>query len=211
MLGTHDLWVFVLASFLLWITAGPDTMYILARSIAQGRAAGVLSVFGISSGILVHTLFAAFGLSIILTTSAWAFTIVKISGAAYLIYLGVQVFRQRIEGHAASDVTAMDAWQVYRQALLCNVLNPKVAIFFLAFLPQFVDPEARLGPLPFLFLGTVFVVGGTLWCLVVSVCAASAATTIRRNSRLMTWLERGSGCVYIGLGLNLLRSKPQAA
>jgi len=211
MLGTHDLWVFLLASFLLWITPGPDTMYILARSIAQGRAAGVVSVFGISSGILVHTFFAAFGLSIILTSSAWAFTVVKVIGASYLIYLGVQVLRQKIEPRAAYEVTAMDAWQVYRQGLLCNILNPKVAIFFLAFLPQFVDPAARLGPLPFLFLGAVFVVGGTLWCLVVSVCAARATATICRNSRLMTWLERGSGCVYIGLGLNLLRSNPQAA
>jgi len=210
MLGTHDLWVFLLASFLLWITPGPDTMYIIARSIAQGRAAGVVSVFGISSGILVHTSFAAFGLSIILTTSAWAFTIVKVVGAAYLIYLGIHVLWQKIEPRATSGVIAMDTWQVYRQGVLCNILNPKVAIFFLAFLPQFVDPAAGLGPLPFLFLGAVFVVGGTLWCLGVSVCAATATETIRRNSRLMVWLERTSGCVYIGLGLNLLRSKPQA-
>ena len=105
----------------------------------------------------------------------------------------------------------MNRWQVYRQGVLCNALNPKVAVFFLAFLPQFVDPVATLGPIPFLLLGAVFVVGGTMWCFGVAVCAASATRTIRRNPALMTWLERASGCVYIGLGLNLLRSKPQTA
>jgi threonine/homoserine/homoserine lactone efflux protein len=100
---------------------------------------------------------------------------------------------------------------VYREGVLCNALNPKVAVFFLALLPQFVDPAAGRGPIPFLFLGAMFVVGGTLWCLGQAMCAASATRTIRRNPALLRWLERLSGCVYIALGLNLLRSKPQLA
>ena len=211
MLGTHDLGIFLLASVLLWITPGPDMMYIVARSVAQGRAAGILSVLGIGSGILVHTVFAAVGLSIVLTTSAWAFAVVKVAGAAYLIVLGIRVLRQKVGPRPPDAVPAVAAWTVYRQGVLCNLLNPKVAVFFLAFLPQFVDPGAGRSPLPFLFLGGLFVIGGTLWCLLVALAAAGAGATIRRHATAMAWVERGSGFVYIGLGLNLLRARPHAA
>src|SRR4051794_21911867 len=206
MLGTHDLLAFLLASFLLWITPGPDTMYILARSIAQGVRAGVMSALGIGGGILIHTALAAFGLSALLTASAAAFQVVKLAGAAYLVYLGVQALRAS-GGLATPEVAAASPWRVFRQGVLTNALNPKVAIFFLAFLPQFVDPAAGLGPIPFLLLGGLFVSGGTLWCLGLAAGAARATRTIRQNPGLMAWLERLSGCIYIGLGLNLLRSK----
>jgi threonine/homoserine/homoserine lactone efflux protein len=205
--GTHDLWAFLAASFLLWLTPGPDTMYILARSIAQGRRAGVMSALGIGSGLLVHTLLAAFGLSAILAASAFA--VVKTAGAVYLVYLGIQALRKRVASLAVPDLRLTDSWLVYRQGVVCNTLNPKVAIFFLAFLPQFVDPAGGRGPMPFLFLGAIFVVGGTLWCLGQAVCAASATLTIRRNPAFLRWLERLTGCVYIALGLNLLRSRQQ--
>jgi threonine/homoserine/homoserine lactone efflux protein len=208
MLGTHDLPAFLLASFLLWITPGPDTMYILARSIAQGMRGGVLSALGIGCGILIHTALAAFGLSALLATSAAAFQVVKVVGAGYLIYLGIQALR-RPGKLATPEVVAADPGRIFRQGVLTNALNPKVAIFFLAFLPQFVDPSAGLGPLPFLLLGGLFVSGGTLWCLLVATGAARVTRTIRRNVGAMSWLERLSGCVYIGLGLNLLRTRPQ--
>ncbi len=208
MFGAHDLWAFVAASFLLWLTPGPDTMYILARSIAQGRRAGVMSALGIGSGLLVHTLLAAFGLSAILAASAWAFAAVKTAGAVYLIYLGLQALRKKIGRLDAPSLIPIGSWRVYRQGVVSNTLNP---IFFLAFLPQFVDAAAGDGPIPFLFLGAIFVVGGTLWSIGQAVCAASATRTIRRNPALLGWLERLSGCVYIALGLNLLRSKPQPA
>jgi threonine/homoserine/homoserine lactone efflux protein len=211
MAGIHDLWAFLAASFLLWLTPGPDTMYILARSIAHGRRAGVMSALGIGSGLLIHTLLAAFGLSAILAASAWAFAAVKTAGALYLIYLGLQALRKKAGTLAAPNLSSMGSWRVYRQGVVSNTLNPKVAIFFLAFLPQFVDAGAGLGPMPFLFLGAIFVVGGTLWSLGQAVCAASATRTIRRNPALLGWLERLSGCVYIALGLSLLRSKPQPA
>ncbi len=209
-LGTHDLPAFMLASFLLWITPGPDTMYILARSIAQGMRAGVLSALGIGCGVLIHTALAAFGLSALLATSASAFQVVKVAGAGYLIYLGVRALRKTGKP-ATPEVDAAHPGRIFRQGVLTNALNPKVAIFFLAFLPQFVDPAAGLGPLPFLLLGGLFVSGGTLWCLLVAAGAARATRAIRRHAGLMTWLERLSGVVYIGLGLNLLRSRPQPA
>ena len=211
MFGTHDFSAFMLASFLLWITPGPDTMYILARGISQGRRAGVISVLGISSGLLVHSVFAALGLSAILATSAWAFVVVKFAGAGYLIYLGVQALRKKATPLSVAEIGPMRGWRIYRQGVVTNILNPKVAVFFLAFLPQFTEPGAGLGPIPFLFLGAAFVTGGALWCLGVALCAASATQAVRRNGRLIGWLERLSGCVYIGLGLNLLRSKPHPA
>jgi threonine/homoserine/homoserine lactone efflux protein len=211
MLGTHDLWAFLAASFLLWLTPGPDTMYILARSIGQGRRAGMMSALGIGSGLLIHTLLAAFGLSAILAASAWAFVVVKTAGAVYLIVLGIQTLRKKVGSLDAPDLRPMGSWRVYRQGVVSNTLNPKVAIFFLAFLPQFVDSAGGRGPMPFLFLGAIFVVGGTLWSLGQAVCAASATRSIRRNPVLLGWLERLTGCVYIALGLNLLRSKPQPA
>lgn len=216
MLGTHNLSAFLLSSFLLWITPGSDTLYILTQSIARGRQAGWISVLGISTGILVHTLFAAFGLSAILATSAWAFLTVKFVGAAYLIYLGVQTLLKKsrpsatLEFHTVSELHSVSRWKIYRQGVLTNVLNPKVAIFFLAFLPQFVMPTAHLGALPFLFLGTVFVVGGTLWCLLIALFAATASRRLRRETRVMKELERIAGCVYIALGFNLLRSQSQS-
>lgn len=211
MLGTHDLWAFLTASFLLWLTPGPDTMYILARSIAQGRRAGVMSALGIGSGLLIHTLLAGFGLAAILATSALAFVAVKTAGAAYLVYLGVKTLRKGIAPPAAQGFVPVSSWRVYREGVVCNALNPKVAVFFLALLPQFVDPGARLGPMPFLFLGAIFVTGGTLWCFGQALCAARATRTFRRNPALLRWLERLSGCVYIALGLNLLRSRAQPA
>ena len=210
MLGTHDLWAFLLASGLLWITPGPDNMYILARSIAQGRRAGVVSALGIGSGVLVHTLAAALGLSAILATSAWAFFAVKVAGAAYLIYLGIAALRRPVEPLAAPTLDPASPWRVYRQGVLSNILNPKVAVFFLAFLPQFVDPGTGWGPLSFLLLGGLFVTGGTLWCVLFALGAATASSALRRSQRLLVGLERLSGCVYIALGLNLLRSRPQS-
>jgi threonine/homoserine/homoserine lactone efflux protein len=208
MLGTHDLPAFLLASFLLWITPGPDTMYILARSIAQGVRAGVMSALGIGGGILIHTALAAFGLSALLAASAVAFQVVKLAGAAYLIYLGIQALRSQAR-LSAPETAAATPWRIFRQGVMTNALNPKVAIFFLAFLPQFVDPAAGLGPIPFLLLGGLFVAGGTLWCLGLAAGAARATRAIRRHGGFMVWLERLSGCVYIALGLNLLRSRPQ--
>ena len=211
MLGTHDLWAFLLASFVLWITPGPDNMYILARSVAQGRRAGLLSALGIGSGVLVHTLAAALGLSAILAASSWAFAAVKVAGAAYLIDLGVAALRRPHAPLVAPTLDSAAPWRVYRQGMISNLLNPKGAVFFLAFLPQFVDPGRGWGPLPFLLLGGLFVTGGTLWCALFALGAATASKALRRSPRLLVWLERLSGCVYIALGLNLLRSRPQPA
>ncbi len=212
MLGTHDLVAFVVAGFMLNLTPGPDTMYIIARTISQGRKAGILSVLGISSGCAMHTLFAAFGLSAILATSATAFLVVQYVGAGYLIFLGIQTLRKKSKPITeATPATKLTSLAVYRQGFVTNLLNPKVALFFLAFLPQFVMPDADLGPVPFLFLGSLFISTGTLWCFVLVLGASYATQAIRSNQRIVAVLDKLTGVVFIALGLNLLRAKPQAA
>ena len=209
MLGTRHLWLFVVSGLLLNITPGQDTLYIVGRTLAQGRRAGLLSVFGISSGSVIHTLAAAFGLSAILATSATAFTVVKLAGAGYLVYLGMKLLLERPAPAVGPDLAAVAAsdWSVYRAGLLTNVLNPKVALFFMAFLPQFVAPDAGARLLPFLFLGAVFVFNGTLWCLVLVWTAAAMSRRLQRSTSWGLALKRASGALFVGLGARLALSK----
>ncbi|MEY2529861.1 MAG: hypothetical protein QOJ05_1951, partial [Verrucomicrobiota bacterium] len=143
MFGIHDFALFLTTGILLNLTPGPDTVYILGRSIAQGRRAGVASALGISVGSIFHTGAAALGLSAFLATSAWAFTAVKLAGAAYLIFLGVRALLERNQDLSIpAHFKQKDPAAAFRQGILTNVLNPKVALFFLAFLPQFIDANA---------------------------------------------------------------------
>jgi threonine/homoserine/homoserine lactone efflux protein len=207
MLGIHDLPTFMLASLVLNAIPGPDTLYIVSRSVSQGRRAGLVSALGISTGCLVHTGLAAFGLSTILAASATAFESVKIAGAFYLIYLGLRALRKRPGATGNTPPPPRPAVALYRQGVMTNVLNPKVALFFLAFLPQFIVPDAGLGPVPFLALGSLFVAQGTLWCVLVVLFASRATEAIRTNGRAAGMLERLTGVVFIALGLNLLRAR----
>ncbi|TGN38071.1 LysE family translocator [Marinobacter confluentis] len=192
-------------AFLLWITPGPDTLYILARTISQGRLAGLLSVFGVSAGVLAHTIFAAIGLSAILASSALAFTVVKFIGAAYLVYLGIQALRSNRKLSTSFGAAAQNRSQIFVQGFITNLLNPKIAIFFLAFLPQFLAPGSNSSI--FFLLGGVFVLGGTIWCLLLVAFAASVTGAIRTHTRISEIVGKITGLVYIGLGLNLLRAK----
>ena len=142
MFGITNFTAFLLAGILLNLTPGTDTIYILSRSISQGKKAGLLSALGISAGCLVHTLFAAFGLSIVLSQSAAAFDTVKYMGALYLIYLGLKtIFTRRPHGFDLDAIQTRDSdSRIFLSGMLTNVLNPKVALFFLAFVPQFIDP-----------------------------------------------------------------------
>lgn len=203
--GVQDFTLFLVAGITLNLMPGPDTLYIIGRSLAQGRRAGLVSVLGISSGCLIHTTAAAFGLSAILVSSATAFSLVKWAGAAYLIFLGMQMFRPaqpalQDDLHPAASV---DLRTVYRQGLTTNVLNPKVALFFMAFLPQFVAPDRATSPLPFLFLGGVFIGTGTLWCLVLATTASTLSRSLRAQSGSLLLLRRITGTVFVALGLRL--------
>jgi threonine/homoserine/homoserine lactone efflux protein len=208
MLGTQHLTLFVVSGILLNLTPGQDTFYIVGRSAAQGRRAGMLSVLGIVSGSITHTLAAAFGLSAILATSARAFLVVKFAGACYLAYLGVTLLLDRRTGVAPSAEWSQDGgWVIYRAGFLTNLLNPKVALFFMAFLPQFVAPDAESRILTFLFLGGLFICTGTIWCLVLAWGASTMSRGLRENPSASALLKRVTGAVFVGLGVRLAASQ----
>ena len=190
--------VFALASLALAVVPGPAVLYIVAQSVHGGRRAGVVSAFGVASGGLVHVLAAVIGLSALLAASAEAFTAVTLIGAAYLIWLGIRTLLSaddRIGGRAAERTLA----RTFRQGAVVNVLNPKTALFFLAFLPQFVDPhESTRGQLA--LLGAIFVVialsSDLLWALV----AGTAGAVLRRSRTFLRVQRYVSGTIFVGLG-----------
>ncbi len=205
MLGTHDLLLFIASGLLLNATPGPDTLYIVGRSSTQGWRAGATAALGIGTGTLVHIFAAALGLSAILAASATAFTVVKIAGAVYLVYVGISLLRSpafRQEATAAAAPAAL-LRTVFLQGFLTNVLNPKVALFFLAFLPQFVSPDAASKPLAFLFLGAIFDLNGTLWNLLVAWSSARVAGGLRRSAAAVKWFNRCVGSLFVYLGIRL--------
>jgi threonine/homoserine/homoserine lactone efflux protein len=203
-LGVHDLWLFVLSAFLLNVTPGPDTLYIVGRSSAQGLRGGVLAALGIGAGTLVHVGAAALGLSALLAASATAFTAVKLIGAAYLLYVGVGLIRSASEPArpVESAGRALSMRGVFFQGFLTNVLNPKVALFFLAFLPQFVAVDAPSKPLAFLLLGAIFDFNGTLWNLLVA-WSGARLSKLAPSAAFKTWFNRCVGALFIGVGLRL--------
>jgi threonine/homoserine/homoserine lactone efflux protein len=208
MLGTQNLLLFIASGILLNLTPGQDTFYILGRSIAQGRRAGVISVLGINSGCVVHTCAAAFGLSAILGASANAFLIVKMAGAAYLTYLGLNMVLHRASSTGLPVQFGHETdWAIYRAGFLTNLLNPKVALFFLAFLPQFVAPSADFKILAFLFLGALFMTTGTMWSLVLAWFGSAMSRRLRDNPSAGSRLRRASGAMFVGLGVKLAISK----
>ncbi len=204
-LGIHELWLFILSGLLLNITPGPDTAYIIGRSLQLGWRGGAAAVSGISAGCLVHVFGAAIGLSALLMASSAAFTALKWAGAAYLLLTGVQMLlsRARPPAEAALPGNETSLARVFWQGALTNVLNPKVALFFLAFLPQFVAAESTHKTLAFLTLGLIFIASGTLWCFGVAAFAARAAGRIRRSAGAMAWINRALGGLFVYLGIRV--------
>ena len=208
MLGIHDYWLFVATGVLLNLTPGQDTLYILGRSIAQGRRIGVASALGITAGSVVHTLAAALGLSAVLATSASAFLVVKVLGAVYLVYLGARMLITRTAAFGATDVAgSVDTWTAFRQGMLTNVLNPKVALFFLALMPQFIEPDSPTKVGAFLVLGLTFITTGTAWCLVLALGASRVRNFFAGRPGALRGLSQASGALFIVLGLRLAASK----
>ncbi|TPN86302.1 LysE family translocator [Aquimarina algicola] len=209
MFGITNFEAFILAGIVLNLTPGADTMYILGRSISQGKKAGTLSALGIATGALIHCLFAALGLSIILAKSALAFEIVKYVGAAYLIYLGIKMLTTKPDPNfeLQNNSLQVNYRKIYVSGILTNVLNPKVALFFLAFLPQFINPDYSQSFLPFLILGLTFVTTGTIWCLALAMFSSRLSNTIRKNYKIKKWLDKITGGIFIALGIKLAFTK----
>jgi RhtB (resistance to homoserine/threonine) family protein len=208
MFGIHDFGLFLATGILLNLTPGPDTVYILGRSIAQGREAGVASALGISLGSIFHTCAAALGLSAILATSAIAFGTIKLLGGAYLIFLGIKmILDRRKQLSLPSNFRRRTTMSAFRQGVLTNILNPKVALFFLAFLPQFIDPASNMKIAAFVTLGLTFVTTGTIWCLILAWFASVFSERLRKSETISQWLNRTAGALFVFLGLRLATAK----
>ncbi len=218
-LGVNHLPLFILSGWLLNLTPGPDVFYILANGLRGGWRAGVVAALGITAGCFVHIFAAAVGVSALITASATAFTVLKWLGAAYLVWVGVQMLRASTPKNATNLIAASadeisanglkSLKTVFIQGFWTNALNPKVALFFLAFLPQFITPGAPQPTLAFLLLGLLFNLNAVPINLGYALLAAWAASRMGAVRRGMHWLERCAGALFVGFGIKLaLSAKP---
>jgi threonine/homoserine/homoserine lactone efflux protein len=201
------LWgLFVVASVVLLLTPGPAVLFIVARSVEQGRTAGLVSVLGIHLGTIIHIVAAAVGLSALIVSSALAFSIVKYLGAAYLIWIGIRTLMGRDPDADAPVVPAEPLRRVFRDGFVVNLFNPKTAIFFLAFLPQFASPARGDIVLQMLLLGAIFIVCAFASFVVISLLAGSLSSWLRRSSGGQIVLNRVAGLIFVGLAAKLVAS-----
>jgi len=205
MTGVNNLPLFLASCVALNVMPGPDTIYVVTRSVAQGRRAGFLSSWGLCTGALVHTFAAALGLSALLAASAGAFTTIKYAGALYLMYLGVRTFFER-SGPLALDAKAQapaSGSKIFLQGVVVDLLNPKVALFFLAFLPQFIDQRAPGKFATFVSLGVILILFSLVWEGILAFGSAKLAEYLAGNSALAKRMNRLAGTLFFGLGLRL--------
>jgi threonine/homoserine/homoserine lactone efflux protein len=202
-----NFWMFALAGLLLNLTPGNDMLYIIARSSGQGTKAGVVSALGIGAGCIVHILAAVVGLSALIAQSAVAFNVIKYIGAAYLIYLGVKSLVNKRRSFAINhQLQTLSLRKIFWQGVLTNVLNPKVALFFLAFLPQFISLQKGNTALQILFLGVWFDVVGTIINILVALLFGKISSWLARSPAFGQWQERITGVLLISLGIKVALS-----
>lgn len=203
MFEPSQLALFMLATLALNLTPGPDMLYTATRSLGQGRKAGIASALGIGTGTIVHIVAATFGLSAILSYSAFTFMAIKYLGAAYLIYLGIKTLRSKAQLHLGKDVSKDSTSRIFWQGVITNVLNPKVALFFLSFLPQFVNPERSSVGLQLTTLGVLFDISGTTVLLVIAIAVGHASGWLENRPTFWKLQKWFTGSVFIALGARL--------
>ena len=205
MFGIENFLIFLTTGILLNLYPGPDSMYIIARSISQGRTAGICAVLGISSGALFHALLGSVGLSAIILSSAHAFQFIKYVGAIYLLYQAILMIKDSNNQTQinSKEVPQRSLGKIYRQGLLTNILNPKVALFFMALIPQFISPVSQNKPLTFMVLAFVFITTGTIWCLLLALFSSFFSKRLRSNSNASKWLLRLNGSLFGYLSFKL--------
>lgn len=205
MFGIINYWMFLTSSVLLNITPGTDIIYVISRATVGGRKVGIVSAFGICTGILIHTILASLGLSLILKSSAVAFNIMRGLGTAYLVYMGIKALAKEDSILTANEAKDEKLSAVFRQGVLTNALNPKVALFFLALLPQFVATNNPYGPVPFLLLGLTFFTTSIIWCIFLAYVASFASRLLNKSEKVSKIANKVTGIIYIILGFNILR------
>lgn len=199
--------LFLITVLIICITPGIDMMFILNRSISQGRDAGIYSALGVSVGAVVHTILSGLGLSVILQTSVVLFTIIKVVGAVYLIYLGIQMFISKQSSISIKKTVYQSRRKLFAQGVITNVTNPKVALFFISFIPQFISVDNQYGPIPFLILGSIFAVMGAITSFIIAIFSSSLTTKLRDNIVAEKIINKISGAVFVILGISLFGTK----
>jgi threonine/homoserine/homoserine lactone efflux protein len=200
---------YVVAATALALSPGPDTMFVLASSASGGARSGVAATLGIASGALVHATLAALGVSALIAASPVAFDVLRICGAVYLLWIGGKALVSFVQGLRAGDASSAsgsgerDFWSAYRRGLTTNILNPKVGIFYVAFLPQFANPELGHVPLQIFLLGLIHNLIGVIWLVGLAALSGRAAEAFARNRRVRAWLDGVAGVVYVGLALRI--------
>jgi threonine/homoserine/homoserine lactone efflux protein len=201
--------LFLIASIALIITPGPDIIYVLTRGISDGKRAGLLSAIGVTLGILFHTITSSLGLALLLKTSVYAFWALKIIGGSYLVYLGFQVLKNKNAFVLNVCQKNFDNKKCLMQGLLTNVLNPKVALFFVAFLPQFVNMENQNHNIYMIFLGLIYALMTIVCLAILGFFAGSIGTWLQKRKRIAGKIRLGSGTILILLGVRLLVPQKQ--
>ncbi|WP_336516020.1 LysE family translocator [Pollutibacter soli] len=196
---------FLIAGILLNLTPGNDTIFILSKSIGQGRKAGIVSALGIAAGTVVHTLMAALGLSIIIAKSLLLFNIIKYAGAAYLLYIGYKMITDRggLQFRDIEKKSEVNYRVIFRDAVITNVLNPKVGLFFISFLPQFINPASASPVTGFLLLGLTFICTGLTWCAILALFSSAIFNGLKQHSKFSSWVNRMCGATIISLGIKV--------
>lgn len=200
--GIVNYWGFLTACILLNLTPGSDTIYILTRTIAEGKKSGLMSAFGILVGMLIHILAVSLGLAGIVAHSPTLFYVLKYLGAAYLVYLGIKMWREPLVINQL-DLDKLPLWKIFRQGILTNLLNPKVVLFFLALLPQFVSHHLENTFLPFLLLGLTLLSTSTIWVTILVMAAAPLGNFLRTNKTIGNLMNKICGSIFIGLALKI--------
>ncbi|HMG66835.1 MAG TPA: LysE family translocator [Chitinophagaceae bacterium] len=208
MFTAENFYLFLSVSILINLSPGPDMIYTMARSLAQGTRAGIYSALGISTGCLVHISAAVFGLSKILEESVLLFSIIKFAGAGYLVYLGIRSFFKRKSAKTEIEpLSFLPNRRIFFQGMLTNILNPKVAIFFLSFLPQFIDPQSAHLKEQISILGLWFDIQGTLILVIVAALTGHFKNILQKNKGFWRWQEKISGLILFGLGIKMIFAK----
>lgn len=195
-------WGFLTACILLNLTPGSDTIYIITRTIAEGKKSGIVSAFGIQTGMLFHVLAVSLGLASVVAHSTMLFAILKYAGAAYLLYLGIKMWREPLVIDNP-NLDKLPLYKIYRQGVITNVLNPKVVLFFLALLPQFVISNLENTFLPFLLLGLTLLGTSTVWCIILVIAASPLGRLLRNNQTISIWLNKICGTIFVGLAMKI--------
>lgn len=204
MIPLDVLGTYFIACLILAIAPGPDNIFVLTQSALQGRKAGILVVLGLCTGLLFHTTAVALGVAVIFKTSELAFTILKVAGALYLLYLAWGAYRSGATAIDGKSGSILQSGQLYRRGIFMNITNPKVSIFFLAFLPQFASPARGSITIQMLILGAVFILSAILVFGAIALAAGSLGEWLSRSQRIQRWINRLAGTVFIGLAIKLL-------